>query len=93
LRIEDDYKTDEIASKMKEAGFKPRRSTVVCPKEAQASGKPHGKPGWKRAEHFEHSAGERIDVWHDEPTALAQPEINERATTKLGVSKRPLFGN
>jgi len=34
LRIEDDYKTDEIASKMKEAGFKPRRSTVVCPKEA-----------------------------------------------------------
>jgi len=67
LRIEGAYKADEVTSKMKEAGFEPRGSTAVSPKEAEASGKPYGKPGWKRAEHFENSAGEKIDVWHDEP--------------------------
>ena len=66
LRIEGEYKPEETNSKMKEAGFEPAGSSLVSPEEVKQSGKPYGKPGWKRAEHFENAAGEKIDVWHDE---------------------------
>ncbi len=91
LRIEGDYQADEITSKMKEAGFEPRGSTVVSPKEAQASGKPYGKPGWKRAEHFENAAGHKVDIFHDEPEAAKKSEISKKAAKALGgtsASKR-----
>jgi hypothetical protein len=66
LRIEGEYKPDEILPKLKAEGFEPRGSSLVSPEEAKKSGKRYGKPGWKRAEHFENAAGEKLDVWHDE---------------------------
>jgi hypothetical protein len=66
LRIEGEYKPSEIVPKLKAEGFEPRGSSLVSPEEATKSGKPYGKPGWKRAEHFENAAGEKLDVWHDE---------------------------
>ena len=78
LRIEGDYKADEIASKMKEAGFEPRGSSLVSPKEAKASEKPYGKSGWNRIEHFENAAGHKVDIFHDEAGVKA------KAAAKLG---------
>jgi hypothetical protein len=70
FRVEGEYKPDETAAKLKQEGFEPRGSSLVSPKEAKDSGKDYGAPGWKRAEHFENSAGQKLDVWHDE---AAQP--------------------
>ena len=66
LRIEGEYQSDDIQSKLKAEGYEFRGSSVLSPQEQKASGKNYGKPGWKRAEHFENSAGQKIDVWHDE---------------------------
>lgn len=73
LRIDGEYNHSVTTAKMKDAGFEPRGSSLVSPKEAKASGKPYGGPGWKRAEHFENAAGQKIDVWHDEPERASQP--------------------
>ncbi|HEU0048090.1 MAG TPA: hypothetical protein VFQ43_10855, partial [Nitrososphaera sp.] len=72
LRIEGEYKADETISKMKEAGFEPAGSSLVSPEEVKQSGKQYGKPGWKRAEHFENAAGEKVDLWHDEAEITPQ---------------------
>jgi len=85
LRIEGEYKADQIAAKMKDAGFEPSGSTVVSPKEARASGKNYGRPGWKRAEHFENAAGEKIDVWHDEAASISA--IKKKAAKALGTKR------
>ena len=78
LRIEGAYKADEIAAKMKDAGFEPRGSSLVSPKEAKASEKPYGKSGWNRIEHFENAAGHKVDIFHDEAGVKA------KAAAKLG---------
>jgi hypothetical protein len=65
LRIEGDYKPDEIIPKLKAEGFEPRGSSVVSPEEVKKSGKDYGGPGWKRIEHFENAAGHKVDVFHD----------------------------
>jgi hypothetical protein len=65
LRIEGDYKPDEIIPKLKAEGFEPRGSSVVSPEEVKKSGKDYGGPGWKRIEHFENAVGHKVDVFHD----------------------------
>lgn len=69
LRIDGEYKPEEIVGKLKAEGFEPRGSSLVSPEEVKNSGKSYGK----RAEHFESSTGEKIDVWHDGAEKQAPP--------------------
>jgi hypothetical protein len=84
LRIDGDYDHAATVEKLKDEGFEPRGSSVVSPKEAKASGKPYGGPGWKRAEHFEDADGRKLDVWHDEPTPA-----KEVKPSKVSESGKP----
>lgn len=84
LRIDGEYRTDEIVLKMRNEGFEPIGSSVVSPAEAKASGKSFGGPGWKRVEHFENSDRHRVDIWHDSPgPAKTSPTGPEVSPTKV----------
>lgn len=64
-----DYDAAKVEPALAEHGFQPTGSSVVTPKEAEASGKNFGDNSkFQRVHHFERGEGlgkQRVDVWHD----------------------------
>lgn len=89
LRVEK-YDSKQVEAAMREAGFEPLGSSVLSPKEIKASGKFFGSPGWKRAEHFENSAGQNVDIWHDaESTQSAKIDLSGLRVRPVGTGRQP----
>jgi len=75
LKISGTHDPQQLESALSEAGFRSTGSSVVTPKEVEASDKDFGGSGWKRAYHFESAAEpqQKIDVWVDLPNDT--PEV------------------